>query len=50
MSIREPELCSPMMFAANRAPCSAAVQAPSDCLIGITSLSIVLGSPTTVSA
>ena len=50
ISIREPELCSAMMFWANREPCSAAVQAPSDCLIGMTSLSMVFGSPTTVRA
>ena len=31
------------------APCSAAVQAPSDWRIGTTSLSIVFGSPTTCS-
>ena len=48
ISMREPELCSPMMFRAKFAPCSAAVQAPRDCRIGITSLSMVLGRPTTV--
>ena len=48
MSMRGPERCSPMMFAAKPAASSAAVQAPSDCLIGTTSLSIVLGRPTTV--
>jgi len=35
-------------FAKNLAPSSAAVHAPSDCLMGMTSLSIVLGMPTTV--
>ena len=34
MSMRGPERCSPMMFAANPAASSAAVHAPSDCLIG----------------
>src|SRR5665647_2846517 len=48
MSIRGPDRCSPMMLRAKPAACSAAVQAPRDCLIGTTSLSIVLGSPTTV--
>ena len=37
-----------MMFCANSAPSSAAVQAPSDCRIGTMSLSIVFGRPTTV--
>ncbi len=50
MSIRGLEVCSAMMFCAKTAPCSAAVQAPSDCRIGTTSLSMVLGRPTTVSS
>ena len=36
-------------FSKKSAPSSAAVSAPSDCLIGTTSLSTVLGRPTTVS-
>ena len=48
-SIREPELCSPITFCANRDACSAAVHAPSDWRTGMMSLSRVLGSPTTVS-
>ncbi len=42
------ERCSPMMFWANSAASSAAVAAPSDCRMGMMSLSIVFGSPTTV--
>ena len=38
-----------MMFCAKRDACSAAVQAPSDWRTGMMSLSMVLGSPTTVS-
>ena len=50
MSIRGFEVCSAMMFWAKIAPCSAAVHAPSDWRIGTTSLSTVLGRPTTVSS
>ena len=50
MSIRGFEECSATMLRANSAPCSAAVHAPRDCRIGTTSLSIVLGRPTTVSS
>ena len=50
MSIRDAELCSPMTFCAKREACSAAVQAPSDWRTGMMSLSMVLGSPTTVSS
>ena len=39
-----------MMFCAKIEPCSAAVHAPRDWRIGTTSLSIVLGRPTTVSS
>ncbi len=48
MSMRGPERCSPMTFCAKTDACSAALHAPSDCLIGTMSLSIVLGRPTTV--
>ena len=40
--------CSLTTLAKNFAPSSAAVHAPSDCLMGTTSLSMVLGMPTTV--
>ena len=48
--MRELADCSLTTFSKKIAPCSAAVHAPSDWRIGMTSLSIVLGSPTTVRA
>ena len=47
-SWREEVDCSLTTFSKKTAPCSAAVQAPSVWRIGITSLSMVLGRPTTV--
>ena len=49
ISMRGLALCSLTTFSKKIAPCSAAVQAPSDWRIGTTSLSIVFGRPTTVS-
>ncbi len=50
ISIRGFELCSATTLRAKRAPSSAAVHAPSECLIGTMSLSMVFGRPTTVSS